>query len=145
MRNWIIRGQFERSDFYKFIEFKEIKYHPSYISLYKWIEDDSANVTPYLNHLKYAYSLMTLLIPTDPQTILDNRRELTRVFEDALKYDMTFFTKTPATAYWGEEFIIIQDGRHRSHFLISKGYDRVPIRVTIKDFEKYIAYKGGEK
>ena len=97
---------------------------------------------------KFIYAVHT---PSINKTIIDmndyleHRRELTKVFEDALKYDITFFTNTPATAYWGEEFFIIQDGRHRTHFLISRGYDRVPIRVTIEDFEKYIAYKGEEK
>ena len=140
--NWFLKASMERSDFYKLVKFKEMKYDPRYISLYKWIEDDSADVTPYLKGLKYLYLLNPLINNTDPQLHLAHRRELKKVLEDALKYDVNFFTNVPATAYWGEEFFIIQDGRHRTHFLISRGYDRVPIRVTIKDFEQYLACKG---
>ena len=46
----------------KLDDFKEMKYDPRYTSLYRWIQDDSADVTPYLEMVKDLYIKKYLIV-----------------------------------------------------------------------------------
>ena len=55
---------------------------------------------------------------------------------------MNFFIQSPARAVWnGKNGFYVLDGCHRSHFLISEGYDRVPIFVSSIDYDSFIKYQ----
>ena len=117
--------------FSKFIN----SYHDDF---YNWLENKDVDISRYLSFIPHKNRT-----PDEIKNWLNDRAELVRIFEDALKYDINFFTDSPAEAYWNwdKNFWVAWDGGHRTFFLIHHGYDRVPIRVPLKDFEQYIAYK----
>ena len=84
---------------------------------------------------------------TDEQKnlLINQRKSMFETFKKALKYDMDFFTDSPARVTWEESKggFIMWDGNHRSHFLIYMGYDQVPVYCSMEDFEKFITYRNG--
>lgn len=56
-------------------------------------------------------------------------------------YDRTpgFFTENPASVEWNEEgYFNIQDGNHRSCFLLLKGFKQIPCKMRREDYEKWL-------
>lgn len=76
----------------------------------------------------------------DDDTWLISRQELYNLYCDALKFDTAFFSESPSTCEFDmtSKRVSIKEGVTRAHFLISKGYDRIPIVLSIVDFERWI-------
>ena len=96
-------------------------------------KDETVDISPYVECIDF-YRAKT---PERVEYILKDRREMIEVFEDALKYDMLFFTDAPSEVLYNAQgkCFTMKDGLHRSHFLIDKGYKEVPVIVTRTDFE----------
>ncbi len=103
-----------------------------YVELFQYFRDDKTDVTFYLE-------LQGRKTPEQKKSLLEDRKKLYEVFEQAYKYDMSFFTDSPSLCAWNEKgYFNMYDGLHRAHYLISKGYEEVPISVKREDYEKYI-------
>lgn len=73
--------------------------------------------------------------------LFENRKKLYIIYEDKLKYDMTFFLDSPAKVKWNPNgFFNIEDGLHRIYYLNSKGYELYPVVVSVDDFESFLLY-----
>lgn len=112
----------------------EIREH--YLTLFEWLNGKSVDLKQYFNaiyfnlpHLRNSLELR--------RRWLNGRKELISIYEDALKYDMLFFTDAPSPAVWNEATnqFKLTDGNTRAHYLIYKGYDCVPVITTLRDFE----------
>ena len=114
-------------------QYINFRYCEQYLNLYRWIKDETADISLYVKFIDN-YAEKT---PERVAYILKDRREMIKVFEDAIRYDTLFFTDAPCQLYWNAEgkCFTIGDGSHRSHFLISKGYKEVPAITSRADFE----------
>ena len=75
---------------------------------------------------------------------LRSREKLYELYNDALKYDTTFFTEAPSPALWHKEEnkFCLTEGATRGMFLISNNYECIPISVAMEDFTGYIEWRG---
>ena len=83
------------------------------------------------NHKKESISDFKRHI-SDRYTVYQNMEKL---------YDRTpeFFTDNPAAVEWNEEgHFNIQDGNHRSCFLLLKGFKQIPCKMRREDYEKWL-------
>ena len=105
-----------------------------YINLFRYLKGEEVDISSYME-------MQGRKTPEQIQELLEDRKMLYQVFEQAYKYEMNFFTDSPSVCVWNERgYFNVQDGIHRAQYLISKGYKEVPIVVTRADFEKYISY-----
>ena len=106
-----------------------------YLNLYEWIKNENSDVSLYIDFIDNYRQKTSERI----KYLLKDRREMVKIFEDALRYDTLFFTDAPCQLFWNEKnkCFLIGDGSHRSYFLMSKGYDRVPAITSLEDFESF--------
>lgn len=72
--------------------------------------------------------------------LIRNRSGMFETYKQAIKYDMGFFTDSPAHVFWnGKGAFISKDGLHRIHFLIYVGYSKVPVYCSMEDYKKYVS------
>lgn len=129
---------------------------PSYERFFmRYADIPLTNMTPYknlyrrLNGDEYAdlndYFLLTKgEIEFDREAFLADRQNLKKIFEYAYEFDMSFFSDSAAKCRWNEKgYFNVIDGLHRIFFLISKGKDKVPICVDIRDWETFKKQKRG--
>lgn len=74
------------------------------------------------------------------QDLLENRRQLFNIYEDNYEYNFSFFYETPAKVIWNHSgYFNIEDGLHRSIYLLSKKKKRIPVSASKQDYNFYIA------
>lgn len=118
----------------KYIDRKIEELYP-YVELFRYLGGERADINSYME-------MQGRVTQEQRNQLLDDRRMLYKVYEDAYKYEMNFFTESPSICTWNEKgYFNISDGMHRAVYLISKGYTEVPVAVTKSDFEKYIFFK----
>jgi len=98
-----------------------------YLDLYRWIKDKNIDLSDYL---------FVTNREEEKDEWLSSRIELYNVYEDALEFDLSFFSESPCECIVKNNTVYIYDGMTRTHFLISKGFELVPIRLSIDDYRK---------
>ena len=83
------------------------------------------------------------------ELLLENRRELYQIYENAWEFDMDFFIDAPIQVAWNrnkEQYFNIMDGLHRLYYLRMKGIYSYPVITSYDDYERCIRYlsKQGE-
>lgn len=76
------------------------------------------------------------------ETLIKQRKSMFVMFQNALKYDMGFFTECPVYLTWetSKNGFIIQDGYHRVHFFIFMNYREIPGYCSKEDFQQYLNF-----
>lgn len=116
------------SNYYRDKRIEEIY---SYRRLFCFLEKGEADISDYMK-------MLGRITEEQQKSFIEDRKELYAVFEQAYKYDMSFFTDSPSLCTWNNNgYFNMYDGMHRAQYLMSKGYREVPILVTEKDFLKY--------
>ena len=124
------------SSFHDRLPMSELPYHmiKEYYDLMLFLDgDETINISAYL-------SWQSAITSEEQEIFLRNRREWFALCNEALKYDMGFFTDAPSYGVWDTGGFVLPDGNHRSSFLAYRGYRKVPIYVSEKDFIKYLGY-----
>ncbi len=111
-----------------------------YITLFRYISNESTNVPAvYLNQFR----------PGDPaaqKKLLEDRYKLWCVYEEKMNRSPEYFLQAPPTAHWNENgYFNIEDGHHRSTYLMLKGWYEFPLRVSKKDYDAYVEYSRKQK
>lgn len=71
--------------------------------------------------------------------LLEVKKNTYSIYEYNRLYDPLFFIQAPVDCiYAGNGHLYIEDGYHRSTYLISCGYKMIPVIVTKKDYRKYL-------
>lgn len=107
-----------------------IKDYKPYIHLFEYLSGrGDANIQDYL--------ILHRNNENDRQRLLNDRQRLFEVYEHMVKYDICFFTDSPTRVIYDvrEKCFHVEDGLHRAIYLITKGYDKVPVRCTITDYK----------
>jgi len=114
----------------------ELKHMTPYINLFHWLQGDmAADVMSYCK-------LVERTQHDECRVLLEDRKELMKIYEAAYRYEMEFFMDSPAVCKWNANgYFNVVDGLHRIFFLISKGRDEVPIEVGLDDWAKYKKWK----
>lgn len=72
------------------------------------------------------------------KALLDNRKKLFAIYESNYEYNYSFFYETPAKVIWNSSgYFNIEDGLHRSIFLLSKGKTMIPVCSNKEDYNLY--------
>lgn len=122
----------------QYVDRKIEEFYP-YVELFRYLKGEEACIDSYMEF----HGRTT---KEQREQLLVDRRMLYQVYEQAYKYELSFFTDSPLICMWSENgYFHVQDGLHRAHYLISKGYTEVPVSVTKSDFEKYIFFKEDKK
>lgn len=110
---------------------KKIEELQPYMELFQYLEGKKADLYCYME-------MQGRKTKEQREALLNDRKDLYQVYEQAYKYEMDFFADSPLEAIWNEKgYFNVQDGLHRGIYLISKGATEVPVAVPIDDFEKY--------
>ncbi len=71
--------------------------------------------------------------------LLEDRWRLLKIYEMNYEYNFSFFLYSPAEADWNEGgYLNVNDGLHRSVYLMLKGKRSVPVVVSNEDFERIL-------
>lgn len=101
----------------------------SYQSLIKWDRKEIDYPEDYVRmHQLEGYSF-------DEEILLNNRVHLLEKYRFALKFDMSFFIDSPCLGTVRDNRLIITDGCHRASFLISEGYEFVPVSISVEEYD----------
>lgn len=139
----IMRDMPKRSDTAKskLLEYADVSVQMNrpYIELFKWLNGKDADIDLYL-------TFMGRISDKEKELLLEDRKKLYKIYEEAFRYNMSFFTTSPSCGIWNSRgYFNIEDGKHRIHYLYSKGYRRMPVVVSIGDFEKFAEkYEGDD-
>lgn len=113
-----------------------------YTELIKYLQGEQANIELYLDMQKR-------LNRHSRDQLLEDRKELFQVYEQAFRYEQSFFTDSPARVIWNPSgWFQVLDGLHRIHFLLHKGYQAVPVYAVNQDYHAFLQennYKDGQK
>lgn len=119
-------------------------YYP-YVSMFEYLQGLGGEKGQYLdeygvNSCKYTNSLTNT-------AVLLQRKELLELYQDALNSGMDFFISSAPPAEWNERFRVFNllEGQHRSLFLMMNGFRRIPIRVSVSDFEIWSGISPGKE
>lgn len=105
-----------------------------YIELFQYLQGIKKDVSLYMQ-------FQGRVKKEEQDTLLDDRKRLYQVYEKAFKYEQSFFADSPSMCKWNDGgYFNVLDGMHRIFYLLSKGYDEVPIEVDKEDYDKYIRY-----
>lgn len=104
-----------------------------YVELFKWLRGEKADVNLYLDAMGYT-------VEQERKKLLLDRKELYKIYEQALCYNIGFFLDAPAQAVWNTEggYFNVVDGMHRIQYLYSKGYREMPIAVSLEDYRQFL-------
>lgn len=117
--------------FQKWCNVKLRDYVP-YINLFKFLSGDkSADIEPYL--------LLQRESQDERDALLEDRKELYVLYENSIKYNLSFFTDSPTKVQFDaeEHRFHVEDGLHRAIYLIAKGYNRIPVVVETSSYNVY--------
>lgn len=119
----------ENGEIYKkYAGVRIIEFKP-YLELYNWLNNKPADVEEYLKWVKRNTVELR-------ESWLTSRKELYQIYEDAYRYDFSFFAEAPSICQWSEQgYFFMIDGMTRAQYLISKGYDCIPIVTTEKEYQ----------
>ncbi len=105
--------------------------HP-YFELFRYLKGEK-------NDLSFYMEMQGRKTKEQREELLNDRKSLYQVYEQAYKYEMNFFMDSPSKGIWNEKgYFNLQDGLHRAVYLLSKGHTEIPIVIARGDFEKYI-------
>lgn len=117
---------------------KEIEDFYPYMELFRYLKGEGID----FRLLELYMKIQGKGTQEEKKQLLDDRKALYQVYEQAYKYEMGFFTGSPSICKWNARgYFQLLDGMHRAIYLISKGYKKVPIAVTRSDFEKYVHFR----
>lgn len=116
-----------------------IEEHKPYIELFEWLGGKKADINLYLK-------AMGRTTEQEREKLLLDRKELYIIYEQALHYDMAFFSDAPAQVSWnaGGYFNVI-DGMHRIQYLYKKGYREMPVIACREEYELFLKKAGYKK
>lgn len=113
-----------------------------YTELIKYLQGEKANIDLYLDMQKR-------ISRHSRDQLLEDRKELFQIYEQAFRYEQSFFTDSPAQVIWNPSgWFQVLDGLHRIHFLLHKGYQAVPVYAANQDYLAFLQennYKNGKK
>lgn len=72
------------------------------------------------------------------ESVLHNRNEVYEQMEMFLETDPDFFVRNAANAKWNKDHFNLLSGKHRTTFLLSKGFRFIPLCMTKQDYDVYI-------
>ena len=73
------------------------------------------------------------------QNVLRNRAMIYEQMNLALDIDYRFFERNAAEAIWNRKgYFNLLSGKHRTTFLVSKGKNYIPLRISIEDYQKFL-------
>ncbi len=125
----------------KLLEYADvsIQMNRPYMELFKWLNGQNADIDLYL-------TFMGCITDKEKELLLEDRKKLYHIYEEAFHYNMSFFTTSPSCGIWNScGYFNMEDGKHRIHYLYSKGYRKMPVVVSIDDFEKFAEkYEGDD-
>jgi len=110
----------------------ELSQYVPYINLFRLLSgDDSANIEQYL--------LLQREDKDERIALLEDRRNLFLLYENAIKYNLSFFTDSPTIVQFDKvkNRFHVEDGLHRAIYLIVKGYNKVPVAVKTSSYNVY--------
>ena len=116
----------------------------THLSFFRYLAgDETCNYEDYLED----YCVYTALIQGDikitqkwKDNVVRNRAMIYRNMKQAFYFDRNFFLRNPAEALYNYEknYFNLTSGKHRTMFLISKGYAYVPVSVSRNDYSYYV-------
>lgn len=103
-----------------------------YRHLFRYFKGYEQSPDYYFKGFKIAYSK-----EEKEQRLLD-RELLNNIFENEYKRGMDFFENTAPLVEWNANgYFNLVGGHHRTIFLLEKGHDSFPVRMTREDFDKW--------
>jgi len=73
------------------------------------------------------------------QDVIENRYKIYMNMNKMLNRGMSFFVDCPVELSWNEKgYFNCSDGFHRACFLITKGLTRIPAKMSVSDYNKWI-------
>ena len=122
------KSEYSKSVMREYFEKKLIDVSP-YVELYDYLNYGGEKPFTYLRYQRDTQE--------ERELILENRKQLYKVFEEAFRFDQSLFSDCPARVKWNEKgYLSIVDGAHRIFYLISKHMEYVPVICDKEDFWK---------
>lgn len=123
----------EDSNIWTKYEDKPIKKLQMYLDLFEYLGGNKdVNIDEYLEYSR----------PGDlaeKEKLIEVKRRTFDIYEYNRKYDPGFFVQSPIECiYAGRGCLYVEDGYHRATYLISCGYEMVPVIVTKEDYKKFM-------
>lgn len=102
-----------------------------YRQLFAWLMGKRQDADLYLD-------AMGRISKEERDRLLKDRKYLYEVYETAFKYNMEFFMDSPSCGIWNlQGYFNISDGMHRIWYLYSKGYRKMPVIVSMTDYQLF--------
>lgn len=109
-----------------------------YLKLYQEISENAVTIESLRDYLE----LVGRTGEDEAREWLDGRMRMFRVYEDAIRYDLTFFTNAPSPCVLSERGILYaKEGFHRITYFYFKGYEMAPVSLPKEDFENWMNQK----
>lgn len=105
--------------------------------------DESCNVNDYIEeYCVYSAEKQGDIIITSmwKENVLHNRAMIFQQMNKAYELDNNFFVRNPATAVWNvkRKYFNLTSGKHRVMFLVSKGNEYIPLKMTKDDYKQFL-------
>lgn len=103
-----------------------------YRHLFRYFRGDEQSPDYYFQSFKITYS------EEEKKHRLMDRELLNNIYENEYKRGMAFFENTAPLVEWNTNgYFNLVGGHHRTVFLLEKGHDSFPVKMTRKDFDKW--------
>ena len=108
-----------------------------YINLFEYLQGNGNIIQPYFN--EYGVNKRKFKDSFTDEDYLLQRRDLLEVYKQKLNQGMDFFISSAPRAEWNQQFGVfnLQEGHHRSVFLIMQEFRYIPIRISQDDFNRW--------
>lgn len=115
-----------------------------YLELFRFFlggkEGNIGNIEPYLRLCeKGAESENVKITAKWKKYVIENRYDIFVKMWERLEEDPLFFRKTaPKATFNSKGYFNLETGKHRVIFQVALGYARIPVRITMDDYHKYV-------
>lgn len=100
----------------------------SYVELFRFLKYGVGEVQVYLDEQR--------MHGRSDKQVIDDRKKLYQAYLLEFKHSDSFWVDSPSETIWDSELnkVVVIDGLHRIHFLISEGYKEVPVWMRRDDY-----------
>lgn len=135
IQKYVLPGREEMVEGFLQFADKPLKYMKSYIELFDYLSGNES-VYPEL------YLKLQRENESDRIQLLEDRKELYKMYEMHFMYGDTFFMDSPVCVEWNEKgYFNVIDGLHRCFYLAQKGKKYIPVITNINSYQAYVEFK----
>lgn len=111
---------------------KRIEDYVPYVNFFQYLNGGQTDIHEYLDLFRS--------VESEQKLFLEDRKKLFCVYEHAYKYNMEFFTESPALVKWNQHgYFNVIDGMHRIQYLFLKGRGEFPVRTGREEYQKFVS------